>query len=227
MRALRFFVLLCSAILACAGCAGSLPRPDEPLRGLSSTDTAVTCQVIEVVPSGKKIFQAVLTGWAYDKGAWRKTLGPWPAVIGRGGLAPVGEKREGDGRTPSGVYRIGTAFGTEDLPDTEWAYRRTTDADIWIDDAGSPQYNQWAALPTSAASYEKMRRDDGLYDLAAVIEYNTNPVVPGYGSAIFLHIWRADGTQPTAGCVAIERKRMRRLLGWLSEERAPVIFLHE
>jgi len=70
-----------------------------------------------------------------------------------------------------------------------------------------------------------MLRADGLYDAGAVIEYNTDPVVPGLGSAIFLHIWREDGAKPTAGCVALPEDRLRELLGWLDAEAAPVIFL--
>jgi L,D-peptidoglycan transpeptidase YkuD (ErfK/YbiS/YcfS/YnhG family) len=70
-----------------------------------------------------------------------------------------------------------------------------------------------------------MLRPDGLYDIGAVIEYNTSPVVPGQGSAIFLHIWRDGGRKPTAGCVALEKSRLRRLLAWLRADMKPVVFL--
>jgi L,D-peptidoglycan transpeptidase YkuD (ErfK/YbiS/YcfS/YnhG family) len=70
-----------------------------------------------------------------------------------------------------------------------------------------------------------MLRPDGLYDLGAVIEYNTDPAIPGYGSAIFLHIWRAHGQKPTAGCVAIDRSHLEVLLRWLNAADHPMIIL--
>ena len=152
-------------------------------------------------------------------------MGPWPAVVGRNGFAPVNEKREGDGRTPSGIYPLGTAFGKEVWVKTDLIYRQAGADDIWVDDVNSVQYNRWVKLPPRAASYETMSRSDGLYDLGIVIEYNTDPVVPGDGSAIFLHIWRGGGEKPTAGCVAMERVHLRQLLAWLRAERGPVIVL--
>lgn len=213
--------------LTYAGCVGISRYAHPPSEKFAEIDTAATQQVIEIVPSGENIFKAVITGWSYEKKTWQRIFGPWPAVIGRNGLAPDGEKREGDGRTPSGTYRITRAFGTAKELNTGLDYRQTTGDDVWIDDSASTRYNEWAILPTDAASYERMKRDDGLYDLGAVIEYNTSPVVPGHGSAIFIHIWRDNGNAPTAGCVALDRIRLKRLLKWLRAERSPVIILHE
>jgi L,D-peptidoglycan transpeptidase YkuD (ErfK/YbiS/YcfS/YnhG family) len=191
-----------------------------------SVDPVLTRQVLVVSSSGKKdLFQATVTAWTCAKGVWRKTFGPWPVVIGRNGFAPAGEKREGDGRTPSGVYALRLAFGREPVIKTGLVYRQATADDIWVDDVHSGLYNRWTILPTSAASYENMLRPDGLYDLGAVIEYNTDPVVAGYGSAIFMHIWRDHGRKPTAGCVALERWRLRHLLKWLRSDMNPVIVL--
>ena len=152
-------------------------------------------------------------------------LGPWPAVVGRNGIASLHEKKEGDGKTPSGAYPIVMAFGKEAVLKTGLVYRQTMDDDIWIDDSTSDQYNCWVKLPTKAASYEKMRRKDGLYDLGAVIAYNIEPVVPGNGSAIFLHVWRDYGRKPTAGCVALDRGHLRRLLKWLRADKKPEVVI--
>ena len=76
-----------------------------------------------------------------------------------------------------------------------------------------------------AASYETMLRSDGLYDLGAVIRYNMDPVVSGQGSAIFIHIWRNGGRKPTAGCVALDQGRLRKLLGWLDANKHPAVWL--
>lgn len=148
------------------------------------------------------------------------------AVIGRNGLAPSGEKREGDSRTPSGTYALGTAFGYFPSVKTGLDYLQTGADDFWVDDASSDQYNQWVKGSPRANSFEKLKRDDGLYKLGVVIEYNTHPVVPGAGSAIFLHVWR-HYDHPTAGCVALSERHLRRLLRHLDKTSQPVIILEE
>ncbi|HRZ36888.1 MAG TPA: hypothetical protein P5534_11050, partial [Candidatus Paceibacterota bacterium] len=74
-------------------------------------------------------------------------------------------------------------------------------------------------------SCEKMRLSNGLYDAGIVIEYNTAPIVPGRGSALFVHVWDGDGRKATAGCVALDRARLRDLLRWLDAKANPVIAL--
>ncbi len=170
-------------------------------------------------------FQAQLTTWQLQDGRWEVVTGlPMLAVVGRNGFAPQGEKREGDGRTPSGIYRLGTAFGYAPSINTKLNYRQATDNDLWIDDPQSPQYNQWVMAPTEAKSFEKMRRDDNLYKYGVVIEYNTDPVVPGHGSAIFLHVGRGPD-QPTAGCVATSEDNVNTILKWLDKDAHPMIIL--
>jgi L,D-peptidoglycan transpeptidase YkuD (ErfK/YbiS/YcfS/YnhG family) len=221
----RLFLLLVltSTGAACTSLSGSVrPVPVMPF----SFDSAVSRQVIEVRPAGGvHPFQAVLTAWDYRQDAWRKILGPWPVVVGRNGFAPRGSKREGDGRTPSGVYALGGAFGERNLIATGLAYRQVNADDIWIDDPASADYNRWVKLPVTAASFEYMLRPDGLYEMGLIIEYNTSPVVPGDGSAIFMHIWRDRGRAPTSGCVGVDRWRLRRLLNWLETDQNPVILL--
>jgi L,D-peptidoglycan transpeptidase YkuD (ErfK/YbiS/YcfS/YnhG family) len=71
-----------------------------------------------------------------------------------------------------------------------------------------------------------MKRTDELYEFGAVIEYNTDPVVPGHGSAIFLHVWSGPQSS-TAGCVALAKDDVRRLLRWLDRNKNPVIALNQ
>ena len=155
---------------------------------------------------------------------WHLVSGPIPAVIGRNGLAPIGEKREGDGRTPSGTFELRRAFGYEKGVPTGLDYRGVTEKDFWIDAPASPFYNQWVAGDIPEVSHEMLRRQDDLYKYAIVIEYNTGPVIPGMGSAIFMHVWRA-ANKPTAGCVAMAEIDLLRLLQWLDAHRNPVILL--
>jgi L,D-peptidoglycan transpeptidase YkuD (ErfK/YbiS/YcfS/YnhG family) len=211
---------LCFIAIIFSSCA-SLPS----FRTSLILDPSVERQFIEVIPSGNSIFTARLTAWTYTKGRWHAIMGPWPAVIGRNGFALSGSKIEGDGKTPSGLYPIGIAFGREAVLKTGLYYRQATERDLWVDDVLSPQYNQWVSGSAQASSYENMLRSDGLYDAGAVIEYNTSPVVAGKGSAIFIHIWRDRGAKPTAGCVALDGTRLRQLLSWLRADLKPVIVL--
>ncbi len=227
MKKLSNLPLLSLLALSCVSCSGiswqTRPLSAGNLEGLNNE----VRQVVEVTPygRGRDIFKAELTAWTCDRGSWRRALGPWPAVIGRNGFASPDGKMEGDGKTPVGIYSIGTAFGRKDRINTGLAYRQAQEDDLWVDDAASDQYNRWVKAPARASSYEMMLRQDGLYDVGAVIEYNTHPVEPGKGSAIFLHIWRENGNASTAGCVALEQRRLRRLLAWLKVDMSPLIVL--
>ena len=83
-------------------------------------------------------------------------------------------------------------------------------ADGWCDDPGDAAYNRPVALPYKARA-ERLWREDGLYDLVVLLGYNDDPVVPGKGSAIFLHIAR-DDYGPTEGCVALSRADLLEVL---------------
>ncbi len=181
-------------------------------------------QVLIVHPSATTIYKAQVTAWGKNGETWIKIFDVMPAVVGRNGMAPSNAKKEGDGRTPSGIYRLSTAFGYETHIDTKLTYRQVTANDHWVDDPKSAQYNQWIVGTPQASSFENLKRDDDLYKYAVVIEYNTAPIKPGEGSAIFLHIWR-DVDSPTAGCVAIDEENIKKLLKWLNKDLHPVILL--
>lgn len=221
---IQIFVLILSLLLfsSCASLRCPLLNHASAFEGI---DVRSHQQLVEVVPYGTKSFQAIMSAWDFHHGVWKRKFGPWPVVIGRTGFAKPGEKMEGDGHTPSGDYLINLAFGRANNISTGLNYRQATDTDVWVDDVASSQYNQWVKKPVHAASFEEMLRKDGLYDIGAVIEYNTAPVIPGKGSAIFIHVWREHGTKPTAGCVALNSRNLRRLLEWLNKEANPVIRL--
>lgn len=131
-----------------------------------------------------------------------------PCSIGRGGVSAA--KREGDGATPAGVHRIaGLLYRPDRLPrPAPWA-EPIGPGDLWCDDSGDPAYNQPVRAPC-AASHERLRRADPLYDLVLVTDWNWPRATPGAGSAIFLHQWRRPGF-PTAGCIAMARGDLIRL----------------
>jgi L,D-peptidoglycan transpeptidase YkuD (ErfK/YbiS/YcfS/YnhG family) len=138
-----------------------------------------------------------------------------PCAIGRGGTTHC--KREGDGGSPIGRFRLLRAYYRPDRlprPYTRLPLRGIQPHDGWCDDPGHRLYNRLIRLPFSG-SHERMWRDDFLYDIVIDIAWNRGPIRKGRGSAIFLHLRPADGG-PTAGCVAVDRRGMRRLLAMLS-----------
>jgi L,D-peptidoglycan transpeptidase YkuD (ErfK/YbiS/YcfS/YnhG family) len=134
----------------------------------------------------------------------------WPggsarAACGRNGV--TSGKREGDGASPEGTFPLVSAFYRPDRiappPATGLPLAPLRPEDGWVDDPADALYNRLVSLPYPA-HHEAMWRADGLYDLVVVIGYNSDPIVPGRGSAIFLHCASRD-FRPTAGCIAIAR----------------------
>lgn len=207
-----------------SGCAAHAPSRTLVREASLPAEVGDSCQVLLVESSQPGPQHARLTALERDGAAWRVVLGPVDAVIGRAGFAPPGEKREGDGRSPSGVYRLESAFGYAKEVSTRIAYRQAMADDVWVDDVASDAYNTWVKRPTKATSFEVLRREDDLYELAVVIGYNTDPVVKGQGSAIFLHVWRGRGA-PTAGCVALAKSDVAALLAWLDPAKDPRIVM--
>ena len=124
------------------------------------------------------------------------------AAIGPGGIALKGG--EGDGITPRGSFAVREIFYRADRiakPDVRLKLRAIAPDDGWCDAPDDPNYNRLVKLPYPASA-EQMWREDHLYDLVAALGYNDEPVVPGRGSAIFLHLARPDYS-PTHGCVAV------------------------
>jgi L,D-peptidoglycan transpeptidase YkuD (ErfK/YbiS/YcfS/YnhG family) len=181
-------------------------------------------QALVVMSHQDESSRAELTAWQRSGKGWEPALSSTPVVIGRNGFAAQGSKQEGDGRTPSGIFRLGPAFGYAPSVETGLTYRPAAANDFWVDDPQSPQYNQWVTGAPNAKSFERLKRDDDLYKYGIVVDYNTDPIVAGKGSAIFMHVWRGPDS-PTAGCVAMSEDHIRALLKWLDAGKHPVIAL--
>lgn len=132
-------------------------------------------------------------------------------ALGEGGVSR--EKREGDGATPAGSFPLRRVYYRADRlerPSTALPVEALSPLDGWCDDPADPRYNHKVQQPYPA-SLEPLWRDDHTYDVLVVLGYNDAPVLPGCGSAIFLHIARPD-YRPTRGCVAVSRKDLLRIL---------------
>lgn len=185
---------------------GAYPGPRQ-LTGVHSAT-----QVISVVAGGYGATSATVRAFAKRHGTWHEVFGPWSAWIGFNGFAAPGQKREGDGRTPSGSYPFSFFFGIDPDPGAHYPWRHVHHYDYWDDDPSSPRYNEWVDRRHHSAG----RSPEPMYDLpsyedGAVIAYNTART-PGLGSAIFLHVTHHN---PTTGCVSLPRPELIRLLRWL------------
>jgi L,D-peptidoglycan transpeptidase YkuD (ErfK/YbiS/YcfS/YnhG family) len=135
----------------------------------------------------------------------------FPCALGRGGIAHL--KREGDGATPAGRYRLLCLFYRRDRqfrPPSALPMRVLRRYDAWCEDPRHGRYNRPLRLPSRSAS-DAMWREDHLYDVVGVLDWNVTRRTAGKGSAIFLHLAR-PGYAPTAGCIALDRRHLVLLL---------------
>ena len=172
---------------------------------------------------------------------WKAVGDPIPVVVGKNGLGwgagvapddgrrvagdPV--KKEGDGKSPSGIFRLGTAFGyaAQGQPGWKMPYVILTPSLECVDDARSKFYNlvvDRAAVAVDWSSSEQMLRPDGLYRWGVVVDHNADPVTAGGGSCIFLHIWLGLGVG-TTGCTAMAQEQLEALLARLDPARRPLL----
>ena len=144
-------------------------------------------------------------------------------------------KKEGDLRSPAGIFELGGVYGTVPAPQKKRSmpYRRITPRDMWVDDPASPLYNQHFVLkhdPVTPWEFkQQMKLNDYAHSLKLFIRHNAadgrQKPVPGAGSSIFFHIWRRDGGSPTAGCTAMSEENLRAMIAWLDPSRHPLYIL--
>jgi L,D-peptidoglycan transpeptidase YkuD (ErfK/YbiS/YcfS/YnhG family) len=146
------------------------------------------------------------------------------AKIGRNGISS--EKREGDGKTPSGTYLISTLFAYESQ-NAKMPLLVANENLICVDDSNSSFYNKIIEKNSTLdiKSYEEMKRHDNQYEFGAVIDYNLDGV-KNMGSCIFIHVMN-DKEEPTAGCVALNKQDMIFLFKNLDISKKPEIKIIE
>lgn len=180
-------------------------------------------------------------------GKWQRVLGPFPGRLGRNGSVwglgqhknPRGAttKKEGDERSPAGIFRLGGLWVTHSTPvqhDPAIPYVKVGPNDLWISDPRLPHlYNQHLRLDHPATTawekHEQMRQTDYPHSIKLLVHHNTpesvgKPIV-GAGSSIFFHIWRRDGAAPTAGCTSMSEENLRALIARLKPGCQPVYIL--
>ena len=181
-------------------------------------------QLVTVQAATARTTFATLRTWRRARGCWHPVAGPFVARVGYNGLS--GNRREGDGTTPTGTFRIGaTMYGNAPDPGVAFTYRRIRCGDWWDEDPASPTYNTFQHVrcgrpPPFRVKSLGMWQQPRAYPFLAIVEFNMRPVVPGRGSGIFLHAQTSGATQ---GCVSLRRAALRQVLRWLRPEAAPRI----
>ncbi len=175
--------------------------------------------------------------WKFERsgGKW-KAVGPaHPVNLGKKGLAwgrglhsakPGEQKKEGDLKSPAGIFRFGAAFGYAEKSGQplKMEYRHLSEADICVEDPNSQYYNQivdGAKLKADWTARESMLRTDSQYKWGIVVKQNFPPEPKG-GSCIFFHLWRKKGSG-TLGCTAMAEHNMLALMKWLDPGKKPLL----
>jgi L,D-peptidoglycan transpeptidase YkuD (ErfK/YbiS/YcfS/YnhG family) len=212
--------MLLAAQVAAAALATACPAPATGI-------PPVTNQLMTVRASRLKTTYATLRTWQRVDGCWRPVAGPYSARVGWNGLRA--NRREGDGTTPIGTFGLAARmYGNAPNPGLRYHYTRLRCGDWWVEDPASPAYNTFQRIgcgrrPPFKVTTPDMSRDRTAYAYLAVIQFNMNPIVPGRGSGIFLHVQTGS---PTNGCVSLPRAQLVRVLRWLSPTASPRISIN-
>lgn len=208
-----------------------------------------TLQAGEITKDTKTVILGLADSWNssyvtlahYERGPFGKwtKVGSWKGRLGRNGLAwglglhdiPAGAKmkKEGDGRTPAGMFDIsGGAFGyaSKIKKKPNLFYHQITTRSMWYEDTSSPYYNSFRVLDheprTTAEKKAQMRQGDYAHALKLFIAHNASPKAkPGYGSAIFFHIWRENGGKATAGCTTMAEQNLKAMISHIDPKKNP------
>ena len=182
-------------------------------------------QVITVSVASSTSTTGVLEAWQRRGNDFTRVRGPVPVHVGEDGIGLASERRA---RTPRGVFALTQAFGRAATPGTEMPYTRVGLSHWWVSDVRSPHYNQMRVCSPGASCGFRQSRAEQLGDIdayrhAIVIDYNLDPIVPGRGSAFFLHV--TEG-KPTQGCVSMRAPDLTWLLRWLDPEQSPIVSIN-
>lgn len=214
------------------------PSTESPVRTQTETSSSqeIPQQLIVVTTTDWSTPYGQLQRYEGRAHNWQ-SIGPtFDVQIGKKGLGwGIGElaidslegpiKKEGDLKSPAGVFTLGEGFGyPEQIDGLQWPYHPITAQTMCIEDGQSQAYNRLIEADQTISDWKStdlMQRTDDLYKYGVFVNHNTEPI-PGGGSCIFLHIWRSGGNG-TAGCTAMEMGHMLTLLKWLQSEAQPLL----
>lgn len=171
------------------------------------------------------------------RASWKPVGAEFAITVGRSGMAvddtaswnkdsAIVAKKEGDGRSPAGLFPLTYAFGKTETADTKLKYLKVVENTECVDDVNSHHYNKIVNRSRVGIfdwkSSEKMLEITPEYDLGVFVAYNSYPAAKGRGSCIFLHIWESPG-DATSGCTAMSREDLERVVAWLDPKKNPYL----
>lgn len=230
--------------------ACTAPSASEPPS--SEAPSAAEARAAEPHPLGQQLLLVRTSGWdeasgtleryVYTSGSWQAVGAPIPIVVGKNGMGwgkgmpemaqlpdlPGPLKREGDLKSPAGLFRLAEAFGYAPADSARWVkapYLSVSSMTQCIEDVNSAYYNQIVPDTLDGKDWnstDHMLRQDDLYEWGMVVAHNYEQPQPGAGSCIFLHVGNPEGSG-TAGCTAMAKPLMRELLAWIQPELQPFL----
>ncbi|MFN0247975.1 MAG: L,D-transpeptidase [Kofleriaceae bacterium] len=219
--------------------AGGVPL--DTLVGTPFAIAATTTQLVTAITADWNATSAELRLWKRDGVAWKPVGDPWRGVVGRAGTgwgsglhgrAPAGRegpiKREGDGKSPAGVFDLTSAFGYAKAPPSgsKIGYQQVDTNWKCVDDPDSREYNRVLDARTTTVDWnsaEEMRRADDAYTWVVEVAHNASRT-PKDGSCIFLHVWSGSESS-TVGCTAMEEPQLASLIAKLVPADRPAFVL--
>ena len=231
---LLIFLCFCLLILCSCSSTGQMP-PDS------------TQAIVGITDGWNSSHVSLCLVEKNQAGQWKTILGPFQGRIGYHGTAwgrglhntprQGNEKREGDNRSPAGIFDIGSLYVCNPTPvqhDPALGCVQVGPNDLWVSDPRLPRlYNRHLRLAHPAATawekHEQMNQKDYHHSIKMLVHHNTahngNKPVVGKGSSIFFHIWRKQGQYASAGCTTLAEADLRALIARLNARRHPVYIL--
>lgn len=222
----------------------------EPVPAVPATPAAPAAAAGGLLDSARKLIVVVAPDWDASRAelslyardttasAWKRLGDPSPCMIGRKGmawgrgLAPAlssgPRKKEGDGKTPAGLFPLPLAFGYDQKPaqsGIRLPYLELTPSTVCVTDPDSAAFNDIADSKKSSATWtrqDRMIRDDNANRLGALIGHNRPDPQPGLGSCVFLNIEPAPN-KATGGSIGCPEPLVREILSWLDPESKPLL----
>jgi D-alanyl-D-alanine dipeptidase len=233
MKTLTLLTLGSLLFTACQ--ATDVAPPVEPTSITKITIPTSTTQLIKVTTKNWNTKDGKLQRYAKDKkGEWIKVGKAINIVLGRNGLGwglglhdiPKDAKyikKEGDGKAPAGLFRLGNAFGYQEFK-INFPYAKYSRTDHCVDDSKSEFYNtiiDSKKVKKDYKSFEHMKLKNNLYQYGITVKHNPNNIAQA-GSCIFIHI-KSNTGKGTAGCTAMKEREITTILKWLDVEKNPLL----
>ena len=194
-----------------------------------------TSQLIVVTSDSWNKIEGKMAVYEYKNGRWNLVMNDIPIVTGRTGLAWAKGlhkeqlnsgilKKEGDGKSPAGIFRLSGLFGYQDIK-SKMNSLKVNERTFCVDDSKSAYYNQIVSTDTLKKDWdsaETMLMKSDAYKFGIFVDYNVNPAKPQAGSCIFMHIWSGSNS-PTAGCTAMKEGDILKLINFLDKSKNPIL----